>query len=298
MSDVVTDAPEHRPRPDRRSPTSEPIDRDRGPTPPPSPALARPVPPTARSARAAPTDPADLHARRARPRRLPRLHDLRARPLQPGQPARSLEHRRGVPQLPARQRQVAAGQRDDGDRSPRHWRAAGTGPFMLRWNGEWSPPSSGLSEQSIPEELRDRVITENVDARMITEIDGETYEIVGISLEARQRPVLRVLQPRGGQRDAVQRGLVPAPRGDDHDRTRRARRRARRPPCRPSGRRRLRSRQGDRRRPPRDAARPDRRSRSRRARQLVQRHGEPRCSSASSATPASPPTSRTSCARR
>jgi signal transduction histidine kinase len=61
--------------------------------------------------------------------------------------------------------------------------SAGAGPFMLLWNNEWSPPSSGLSEQSIPLALRDRVTRDNVDARMITEIDGVTYEIVGISLE-------------------------------------------------------------------------------------------------------------------
>jgi two-component system, OmpR family, sensor histidine kinase MtrB len=61
--------------------------------------------------------------------------------------------------------------------------SSGTGPFVLRWNGEWSPPTSGLSESSIPEALQERVITENIDARMITEVDGRTYEIVGISLE-------------------------------------------------------------------------------------------------------------------
>ena len=61
--------------------------------------------------------------------------------------------------------------------------SSGTGPFMLRWNLEWSPPNSGLSEQSIPESLRERVITEILDARMITEVDGDTFEVVGISLE-------------------------------------------------------------------------------------------------------------------
>ena len=61
--------------------------------------------------------------------------------------------------------------------------SSGTGPFVLQWNGTWSPPTSGLSELSIPESLRERVITENIDARMITDIDGETYEVVGISLE-------------------------------------------------------------------------------------------------------------------
>jgi two-component system sensor histidine kinase MtrB len=58
-----------------------------------------------------------------------------------------------------------------------------SGPFVLQWNGQWSPPSSGLSEQSIPESLRERVTTANVDSRMIAAIDGATYEIVGISLE-------------------------------------------------------------------------------------------------------------------
>jgi signal transduction histidine kinase len=60
---------------------------------------------------------------------------------------------------------------------------AGDNPFLLHWNGEWSSPSSGLTELSIPASLRDRLLDENIDARMITEIDGETYEIVGISLE-------------------------------------------------------------------------------------------------------------------
>jgi signal transduction histidine kinase len=59
----------------------------------------------------------------------------------------------------------------------------GAGPFMLRWNGTWSSPSSRLSEQSIPASLRDRVIDENIDSRMITEVDGETFEVVGVSLE-------------------------------------------------------------------------------------------------------------------
>jgi two-component system sensor histidine kinase MtrB len=61
--------------------------------------------------------------------------------------------------------------------------SSGTGPFVLQWNGTWSPPTSGLSELSIPESLRERVITENIDARMITDVDGATYEVVGISLE-------------------------------------------------------------------------------------------------------------------
>jgi signal transduction histidine kinase len=62
--------------------------------------------------------------------------------------------------------------------------ASGAGPFVLRWNGEWSPPSSGLSETSIPAALRERVITENIDSRMVADIDGRTFEIVGISLES------------------------------------------------------------------------------------------------------------------
>lgn len=61
--------------------------------------------------------------------------------------------------------------------------AGGGGPFVLQWNGAWSPPSSGITEQSIPEALRDRVVTESVDARMIAAVDGRTFEIVGISLE-------------------------------------------------------------------------------------------------------------------
>ena len=60
--------------------------------------------------------------------------------------------------------------------------STGAGPFVLQWNGTWSPPTSGLSELSIPEALRERVITDSVPARMITDIDGETYEIVGIPL--------------------------------------------------------------------------------------------------------------------
>ena len=58
----------------------------------------------------------------------------------------------------------------------------GVGQFVVQWNGEWSPPSNGLSELSIPEALRERVVTDNVAARMISEIDGDTYEVVGISL--------------------------------------------------------------------------------------------------------------------
>jgi signal transduction histidine kinase len=62
--------------------------------------------------------------------------------------------------------------------------STGTGPFLLYWNGTWSPPHSSLTEQSIPESLRRRVIDESVDSRMITSIDGQTFEIVGIPLEA------------------------------------------------------------------------------------------------------------------
>ena len=77
--------------------------------------------------------------------------------------------------------------------------SSGAGPFVVQWNGEWSSPSSGLSEQSIPEALLERVTVDNVEARMITKIDGETFEVVGLPLDRRQRPLLRVLQPRTRQ---------------------------------------------------------------------------------------------------
>jgi len=60
--------------------------------------------------------------------------------------------------------------------------SSGAGPFVVQWNGEWSSPSSGLSEQSIPEALLERVTVDNVEARMITKIDGETFEVVGLPL--------------------------------------------------------------------------------------------------------------------
>jgi hypothetical protein len=72
----------------------------------------------------------------------------------------------------------------------------------------------------------------------------------------------------------------------------------RRPPRGAPGRRRGAGGQGDRRRAARHPARAHRRPRPQRARELVQRHGQPRSRPGSSATPASRPTSATSCGRR
>ena len=161
---------------------------------------------------------------------------------------------------------------------------------MLLWNNEWSPPSSGLSEQSIPLALRDRVTRDNVDARMITEIDGVTYEIVGISLEGVNAHYFEFFN-LSDDNETLSNVALAAPCGDDHDRTRRARRRARRPAGGAPGGRRLRSRQGDRRRPAGDTPR---------SRPTIPISGcsparsttwPRRCSNGSSATPVSPPTS-------
>jgi two-component system sensor histidine kinase MtrB len=59
--------------------------------------------------------------------------------------------------------------------------ANGVDLYMLRFLDQWSGAAE-VTEASIPSELRERVIDDGIDARMITELEGETVEVVGISL--------------------------------------------------------------------------------------------------------------------
>jgi two-component system, OmpR family, sensor histidine kinase MtrB len=56
--------------------------------------------------------------------------------------------------------------------------------YVIYFRNEWSATSAGFGENSIPPELRDRIIEQGVDSRMITEVNGETNEVVGIPLQS------------------------------------------------------------------------------------------------------------------
>lgn len=53
--------------------------------------------------------------------------------------------------------------------------------YMLHYRDEWSG-ATVLTQEAIPVELRERVITDGKDSRMVTAIDGATVEVVGIPL--------------------------------------------------------------------------------------------------------------------
>lgn len=64
--------------------------------------------------------------------------------------------------------------------------ASGAEDFILWYRNRWSPASANFNQESIPPALLSRVIEDRRDARMIADINGETFVVVGISLAAIQ----------------------------------------------------------------------------------------------------------------
>jgi signal transduction histidine kinase len=60
---------------------------------------------------------------------------------------------------------------------------AGAQDYVLYYRGRWSQATGRYDQRSIPAALRQRVIDERGEARMIADVNGETVVVVGISVE-------------------------------------------------------------------------------------------------------------------
>ena len=229
---------------------------------------------------------------------VPRRHDVRARALEPHRAARVGQPRGGVPQRPDRAVGAARRPRRAPSRPSDRLAELGVRAPLIRYHDEWSLGVGAVRPEAIPSALRERVLDDGEPAWMIDrgrrraghrrsasrcpsvgayfeffELDDDEQTLSNVALSLLLAGVITTALGVLLGVFAARRAVRPVGR------------------CRPGG-------QGDRRRPPRHPPAADRRPRPRRAGQLVQRHGRRRCSCASSATPASPPTSATSCARR
>ena len=245
-------------------------------------------------------DPADLHARLVDAVAVPRRSPPTASPARAW--SSSATATASTPPAARRHGAGAAGGNPPTPRA-RDRRARGLRRRARRSSGtsrhRVAASTRRTTSTTIPQVApRPRDRTTSVPSRMTIDVGNEPTIVVGLPLPERQR-LLRVLQPRRGQRHARQR---PACRCCSARSS---------PPCfgvllgvfaarravRPVRRRRP-GGQGDRRWPARHAARTDRRPRPQRARQLVQRHGVGAADPHRARRPVRVATSATSCARR
>ena len=123
--------------------------------------------------------------------------------------------------------------------------ALGVARPLLNYRDTWAGGTAAVRRRLVPAVAEARVIDESPPAMIVDTVGWRAVLVVGIPLADRRRGVLRVLQPRPGQRHAAQRRPVAAVRRLHHHR---ARRRAR---ARWPSRRAVRATRRRRRRPPR-----------------------------------------------